>query len=92
MDMASVPEVGLPSLMAEPGFPRGTRKSRRLARPVCPPCCCSRARTSRRGVSDLSPRISRLVVEAYLARADQQGVGLTSRERQVLELVGEGQP
>jgi len=38
----------------------------------------------------LSPRISKLVVEAYLARTDQQGVGLTSRERQVLQLVGEG--
>jgi two-component system, NarL family, response regulator NreC len=43
-----------------------------------------------RGEVYLSPRISKLVVEAYLARTDQQGVGLTSRERQVLQLVGEG--
>jgi len=38
----------------------------------------------------LSPRISTAVVEAYLAGTDLQSVALTSRERQVLQLVGEG--
>lgn len=43
-----------------------------------------------RGEVYLSPKISKAVVEAYLAGADPQGVALTSRERQVLQLVGEG--
>jgi two-component system response regulator NreC len=43
-----------------------------------------------RGEVYLSPRISKAVVEAYLARTDLQSVALTSRERQVLQLVGEG--
>jgi two-component system, NarL family, response regulator NreC len=43
-----------------------------------------------RGEVYLSPRISRAVVEAYLASTDLQSVALTSRERQVLQLVGEG--
>jgi DNA-binding NarL/FixJ family response regulator len=43
-----------------------------------------------RGEVYLSPRISKVVVEAYLASTDLQSVALTSRERQVLQLVGEG--
>ena len=43
-----------------------------------------------RGEVYLSPRISKAVVEAYLAGTDLQSVALTSRERQVLQLVGEG--
>lgn len=43
-----------------------------------------------RGEVYLSPRISKAVVEAYLARTDLPTVSLTSRERQVLQLVGEG--
>jgi two-component system, NarL family, response regulator NreC len=43
-----------------------------------------------RGEVYLSPRISKAVVEAYLASTDLQSVALTSRERQVLQLVGEG--
>jgi DNA-binding NarL/FixJ family response regulator len=43
-----------------------------------------------RGEVYLSPRISKVVVEAYLASSDLQSVALTSRERQVLQLVGEG--
>ena len=43
-----------------------------------------------RGEVYLSPRISKAVVEAYLAGTDPQSVVLTSRERQVLQLVGEG--
>ncbi|MGP8035073.1 MAG: response regulator [Steroidobacteraceae bacterium] len=43
-----------------------------------------------RGEVYLSPRISKAVVEAYLAGTDPQSVALTSRERQVLQLVGEG--
>jgi two-component system, NarL family, response regulator NreC len=43
-----------------------------------------------RGEVYLSPRISKAVVEAYLAGNDPQSVALTSRERQVLQLVGEG--
>jgi DNA-binding NarL/FixJ family response regulator len=38
----------------------------------------------------LSPRISKAVVEAYLAGTGLESVALTSRERQVLQLVGEG--
>jgi two-component system, NarL family, response regulator NreC len=43
-----------------------------------------------RGEVYLSPTISKVVVEAYLASSDLQSVALTSRERQVLQLVGEG--
>ncbi|MGO9802461.1 MAG: response regulator [Steroidobacteraceae bacterium] len=43
-----------------------------------------------RGEVYLSPKISTAVVEAYLAGTDPQSVALTSRERQVLQLVGEG--
>lgn len=43
-----------------------------------------------RGEVYLSPRISKAVVEAYLAGAELQSVALTTRERQVLQLVGEG--
>ncbi|MGB9330504.1 MAG: response regulator transcription factor [Steroidobacteraceae bacterium] len=43
-----------------------------------------------RGEVYLSPRISKVVVDAYLASTDLQSVALTSRERQVLQLVGEG--
>lgn len=44
-----------------------------------------------RGEVYLSPRISKAVVEAYLASSTElQSVALTSRERQVLQLVGEG--
>ena len=38
----------------------------------------------------LSPGISRVVVEAYLSRSELPEDPLTSRERQVLQLVGEG--
>ena len=47
-------------------------------------------RAVHRGEVYLSPRISKAVVEAYLACSDVQSVALTSRERQVLQLVGEG--
>jgi DNA-binding NarL/FixJ family response regulator len=43
-----------------------------------------------RGEVYLSPRISKAVVEAYLAGTDVERVELTTRERQVLQLVGEG--
>ncbi len=43
-----------------------------------------------RGEVYLSPRISRAVVEAYLAKKDLPDDPLTLRERQVLQLVGEG--
>lgn len=38
----------------------------------------------------LSPGISRVVVEAYLSKSELPADPLTSRERQVLQLVGEG--
>jgi DNA-binding NarL/FixJ family response regulator len=38
----------------------------------------------------LSPSVSRALVEAYLAKTDVPGDPLTSRERQVLQLVAEG--
>ena len=38
----------------------------------------------------LSPKISKAVVEAYLAKSDGSQRTLSSRERQVLQLVGEG--
>ncbi|HEX2712930.1 MAG TPA: response regulator transcription factor [Candidatus Acidoferrales bacterium] len=43
-----------------------------------------------RGAVYLSPGISRAVVEAYLSKTKLPGGLLTSRERQVLQLVGEG--
>jgi two-component system, NarL family, response regulator NreC len=43
-----------------------------------------------RGAIYLSPNISRAVVEAYLSKTELPGEPLTSRERQVLQLVGEG--
>ncbi len=43
-----------------------------------------------RGGVYLSPGISRAIVEAYLSRADLPPDPLTSRERQVLQLIGEG--
>lgn len=43
-----------------------------------------------RGEVYLSPKISKAVVDAYLSKADMPNKALTSRERQVLQLVGEG--
>lgn len=43
-----------------------------------------------RGGTYLSPGVSRVVVEAYLARAEPPPDPLTRRERQVLQLVAEG--
>ena len=43
-----------------------------------------------RGAIYLSPSISRAVVEAYLSKTELPADPLTSRERQVLQLVGEG--
>lgn len=43
-----------------------------------------------RGGIYLSPSISRAVVEAYLSKTELPADPLTSRERQVLQLVGEG--
>ena len=43
-----------------------------------------------RGEVYLSPKISKAVVEAYLAKQDLPDDPLTLRERQVLQLVGEG--
>ena len=43
-----------------------------------------------RGGTYLSPRMSRTVVEAYLAKTDLPPDPLTTRERQVLQLVAEG--
>ena len=43
-----------------------------------------------RGAIYLSPTISRAVVEAYLSKTELPADPLTSRERQVLQLVGEG--
>jgi two-component system, NarL family, response regulator NreC len=43
-----------------------------------------------RGEVYLSPKISKVVVDAYLAKNDMPNKTLTSRERQVLQLVGEG--
>jgi DNA-binding NarL/FixJ family response regulator len=43
-----------------------------------------------RGAIYLSPSISRVVVEAYLSKIELPADPLTSRERQVLQLVGEG--
>jgi two-component system, NarL family, response regulator NreC len=43
-----------------------------------------------RGGIYLSPSLSRTVVEAFLSKAELPTDPLTSRERQVLQLVGEG--
>ena len=43
-----------------------------------------------RGEVYLSPKISKTVVDAYLARTDLPDEPLTSRERQVVQLIGEG--
>lgn len=43
-----------------------------------------------RGEVYLSPRISKAVVDAYLANAEGPNAQLSVRERQVLQLVGEG--
>ena len=43
-----------------------------------------------RGSVYLSPNISRAVVDAYLSKTYDSGDPLTGRERQVLQLVGEG--
>ena len=43
-----------------------------------------------RGEVYLSPKISKAVVDAYLVQNDLPNKTLTSRERQVLQLVGEG--
>ncbi|MBI4638188.1 MAG: response regulator transcription factor [Candidatus Rokubacteria bacterium] len=43
-----------------------------------------------RGMLYLSPRVSRTVVEAYLAKSEGPADPLTPRERQVLQLVAEG--
>lgn len=43
-----------------------------------------------RGAIYLSPSISHAVVEAYLSKTELPADPLTSRERQVLQLVGEG--
>ncbi|HEY7724751.1 MAG TPA: response regulator transcription factor [Anaeromyxobacteraceae bacterium] len=43
-----------------------------------------------RGEFYLSPGISRAVVDAYLSRSELSSDPLTARERQVLQLVGEG--
>jgi two-component system response regulator NreC len=43
-----------------------------------------------RGEVYLSPKISKAVVDAYLAKNDLPNKTLTPRERQVLQLVGEG--
>jgi DNA-binding NarL/FixJ family response regulator len=44
-----------------------------------------------RGSIYLSPNISRAVVDAYLSKTDTPSDPLSGRERQVLQLVGEGQ-
>jgi two-component system, NarL family, response regulator NreC len=43
-----------------------------------------------RGAIYLSPRISRVVVDAYLSKTEVSPDPLSTRERQVLQLVGEG--
>ncbi len=43
-----------------------------------------------KGESYLSPGISRVVVDALLSKTDTPGDPLTARERQVLQLIGEG--
>jgi DNA-binding NarL/FixJ family response regulator len=43
-----------------------------------------------RGSVYLSPKISRVVVDAYLSKERLSADGLSGRERQVLQLVGEG--
>lgn len=43
-----------------------------------------------RGEVYLSPKVSKTVVEAYLAKTDLPDELLTARERQVIQLIGEG--
>ena len=43
-----------------------------------------------RGEVYLSPRVSKTVVDAYLAKTDLPDEPLTARERQVIQLIGEG--
>jgi DNA-binding NarL/FixJ family response regulator len=43
-----------------------------------------------KGESYLSPGISRVVVDALLSKTETPGDPLTARERQVLQLIGEG--
>lgn len=43
-----------------------------------------------RGEVYLSPKISKAVIDAYLTKSDAKNTTLTVRERQVLQLVGEG--
>jgi DNA-binding NarL/FixJ family response regulator len=43
-----------------------------------------------RGSVYLSPNISRVVIDAYLSNSPVEGHALSGRERQVLQLVGEG--
>lgn len=43
-----------------------------------------------RGEVYLSPKVSKTVVEAYLAKTDLPDEPLTARERQVIQLIGEG--
>lgn len=43
-----------------------------------------------RGEVYLSPKISKTVVDAYLSKTDLPDEPLTSRERQVIQLIGEG--
>jgi DNA-binding NarL/FixJ family response regulator len=43
-----------------------------------------------RGEVYLSPKISKAVVDAYLTKDEGRSTALTARERQVLQLVGEG--
>jgi len=44
----------------------------------------------RRGATYLSPRVSQVVVEAYLGKGELPSDPLTRREREVLQLVAEG--
>ena len=43
-----------------------------------------------RGLTYLSPRVSRTLVDAYLAKSESPPDPLTPREREVLQLVAEG--
>lgn len=47
-------------------------------------------RSVQQGMTYLSPSVSRTLVDAYLGRSAAAGDALTSRERQVLQLVAEG--
>jgi two-component system response regulator NreC len=48
-------------------------------------------RAVRQGQVYLSPRVSRAVVQAYLTRSEQPPDPLTSREREILQHIAEGQ-